>query len=141
MLPLRHVRLWRWAGAALLVFVLVATLMPAVWLFPDRREFMAWFVDVDKWLHAITFAFLAVWFSGQYRPKSYWRIGLGLVLFGLVIEGCQRLVTYRSAELFDIVADVAGILVGLAIARAGMGGWSLWVEGWLSRRKAGAGIE
>jgi VanZ family protein len=141
MLPLRHVRRWRWAGAALLVLVLAATLMPAVWLFPDRREFMDWFVDVDKWLHAMTFAFLAVWFSGQYRPNSYWRIALGLVLFGLMIEGCQRLVTYRSAEWFDIVADAAGILAGLGIALAGMGGWSLRVEGWLSRRKAGAGIE
>jgi len=141
MLPLRHVTGWRIAGAVLLVFVLAATMMPAVWVFPSRGEFLAWFVHVDKWLHGITFVFLAVWFAGQYRVRSYWRIGIGLILFGVLIEGCQRLVTYRSADWFDIAADAAGIIIGLTIATAGLGGWSLRVEEWYSRRRADAGID
>ena len=99
MLPLRHVRRWRLAGLVLLLLVLAATMMPAVWLWPQRREFVAWFINADKWLHAITFVFLAVWFSGQYRRESYWRVGLGLIFFGVLIEVCQRMVTYRSSEM------------------------------------------
>lgn len=141
MLPLRYAHRWRAAGLFLLILVLFATLMPAVWLWPDRREYVAWFVNVDKWLHGITFVILAVWFAGQYRPRSYWRIGIGLTLFGMLIEMCQRLVSYRSAEWFDVAADAAGIVVGLAVAMAGLGGWSLWVEKWLLKRKAGAAVD
>jgi len=141
MLPLRYAHRWRIASIVLLILVLVGTLMPAVWFWPDRRQFVAWFIDVDKWLHGITFVFLAVWFAGQYRPRSYWRIGVGLIFFGVLIEACQRLVTYRSADLFDIVADVAGITVGLVVAMAGLGGWSLWVENRLAKSKAEAGID
>jgi len=138
MLPLRYARHWRVASVLLLLFVLALTMMPAVWFWPDRAEFIAWFIDFDKWLHGGTFVFLAVWFAGQYRAGSYWRIGIGLILFGVMIEGCQRLVTYRSADVFDIVADAAGIIVGLTIAMAGIGGWSLRVEDWYRSRKADA---
>ena len=136
MLPLRYARRWQAASLMLLLLVLVATLMPAALFWSDRHTFLAWFEHADKWLHAFTFVFLAIWFAGQYRPRSYWLIGLGLLLFGVLIEGCQRLVTYRSADPFDIAADLAGIVVGLVIAMAGIGGWSLRMEAWLIRRKA-----
>ena len=141
MLPLRHARRWRIAGLVLLVLVLALTMMPAVWMWPQRQEMVAWLIHADKWLHAITFAFLAIWFAGQYRPTSYWRIGAGLVFFGMLIEACQRLVTYRSSDWFDIVADAAGITVGFAVAMAGLGGWSLRFENWLANRKSGARID
>lgn len=141
MLPLRHATGWRVAGAVLLLLVLAGTMIPAVWVFPTRGEFFAWFVHIDKWLHGATFAVLAVWFAGQYRARSYWRIGIGLILFGVLTEACQRLVTYRSADWFDIAADAAGIIVGLTIATAGLGGWSLRVEEWYLRRRAGTGID
>ena len=141
MLPLRYAQRWGIASVFLLLLVLAATLMPAAWFFPDRRQFVAWFIDADKWLHGFTFVLLAVWFAGQYRPRSYWRIGIGLIFFGVLIEACQRLVTYRSAEWFDIVADGAGIALGLAIATAGLGGWSLQVEDWLVRKRAGADVD
>jgi VanZ family protein len=135
MLPLRYVRRWQFASAFLLIFVLASTLIPAVWLWPGSRDLSAWVIGVDKWLHGITFAILAVWFAGLYRPRSYWKIGVGLILFGLFIEACQQLVAYRSAELFDVAADIIGVVIGLLIAGAGLGGWSLRVEGWLVRRR------
>ena len=141
MLPLRYVRRWQASSIMLLLIVLVATMMPAVWFWSDRHGFIAWFLHADKWLHGITFVFLAIWFAGQYRPRSYWRIALGLLLFGVLIEACQRLVTYRSSDVLDIAADGAGILLGLLIALAGIGGWSLRIENWYVRRKAGAGID
>ena len=141
MLPLRYARRWQAASILLLILVLAATLMPVVWFWPNRREFAAWFIGADKWLHGITFVFLAIWFAGQYRSRSYWRIGVGLICFGFLIEACQRLVSYRSADWFDIAADVAGITVGLAVAMAGLGGWSLWIENRLSKRITGADVD
>ena len=138
MLPLRYARRWHAASMMLLLVVLVATMMPAVWFWSDMDSFLTWFVDVDKWLHGVTFVVLTLWFAGQYRPRSYWRIGIGLILFGALIEGCQRLVTYRSADSFDILADTAGIIVGLSIAAAGIGGWSLRVEDWYAGRMVDA---
>jgi VanZ family protein len=129
------------ASAVLLLLVLLATMAPAIWLWPDRPQFVSWFVDEDKLLHGITFVFLAIWFAGQYRPRAYWRIGIGLIFFGVFIEACQRLVTYRSSDWLDVAADVAGITIGLAVAMAGLGGWSLWVENRLDKNKIEAGID
>ena len=128
MLPLRHVRRWQLASLLILIMVMIAALMPAVWFWDDRVKGIAWFQSVDKWLHGISFLVLTVWFAGLYRVQSYWRIALGLLAFGLFIELCQRMVTYRSADWLDVGADAAGIIVGLAISLAGVGGWSQRLE-------------
>lgn len=88
----------------------------------------------DKWQHGITFASMVVWYSGQYARRSYWLLALGLLAFGLLIEFCQSLVSYRTAESGDLIADILGILVGLAIALVGLGGWSARVESWLQSK-------
>lgn len=130
MLPLRYRRAWQVTGAAVLLLVLAGTLLPAMGFWPDLG--MRGIIALDKWQHAVTFLFLAVWFSGQYARRAYWRIGLGLLAFGGLIEMIQRSLTYRTADLADLLANVVGITVGLAIALVGMGGWSLRVEGWLA---------
>jgi VanZ family protein len=124
MLPLRYAPWWRTASGVLLVLILVAAVMPAVWLWPDRGKIVSWFGEIDKWAHALVFAALAIWFAGQYRRRSYWRIALGLLVYGVLIELSQRMVSYRSAEWLDVAADMAGIMTGLLIAAAGLGGWS-----------------
>ncbi|MGI9202111.1 MAG: VanZ family protein [Woeseiaceae bacterium] len=134
MLPLRYTHRWRIAGIVLLLVVLAATMMPAVWFAKDSRELITWFMGVDKWVHALTFLFLAVWFSGQYQRNAYWRVGVGLILFGILIEVCQQFIPYRSAEWLDLAADVGGIAVGLLIAVTGVGGWSLRAEAQLAAR-------
>lgn len=141
MLSLRYSGRWRAAGLMLLILVLAATLMPAVWFLSDRSEYLSWLTDIDKWLHGVTFLLLAIWFSGQYERRAYWRIAIGLFLFGVLIELCQRMVAYRSAEWYDLAADVGGIVAGLAIAAAGIGGWSLRTEEWLARRNVGIEVD
>ena len=140
MLPLRHLRFWRIAGLLLLCLVLISALMPAVWFWDDRAGALAWFRNSDKVLHAITFLVLAVWFSGQYRRPSYLRVAAGLMLFGLLIEFCQYLVGYRQADLFDMAANIVGIVAGFAVAFAGLGGWSQRLEDWYAARQASGGI-
>lgn len=141
MLPLRHARFWRIADLVLLLAVFLSTLMPAVWFWNDKVRVLSWLENSDKWLHGMTFFVLAMWFAGQYRRLSYWRIALGLMLFGLLIEACQLMVGYRSADWLDIGANTAGILIGLAVATAGIGGWCLRVEDWYSARNTGTGID
>lgn len=136
MLPLRFARRWQTASVLLLLAVLIVAVIPAVWLWPDRVRIVMWFGEVDKWAHGTTFALLAVWFAGQYRPGSYWRVALGLLSFGLVIELCQRMLSYRSAEWFDVAADAVGIIAGLSIAAVGIGGWCLRFESWYLNKRA-----
>lgn len=134
MLPLRHARRWQLAGVAVLVLVLAAALMPAIWFLREMRH--PGIGHTDKWLHAITFMFLTIWFAGQYSRRSYWRIAAGLLAFGGFIEICQRtLTTWRSAETMDLAADAIGIAAGLLVAWAGVGGWSLRVEQWVAARE------
>lgn len=129
MLPLRYARRWQAAGIAVLVLVLGFALAPDL----DMQQMAI--MASDKWLHGVTFAFLTLWFSGQYGPRSYWRVALGMLAFGAFIELCQRLLAYRSAESLDLLADAIGIAAGLAIAAAGVGGWSLRLEDWLAARR------
>ena len=135
MLPLKFAPHWRVASILLLLFVLAATILPAVWLWPDRARLSSWLDHADKWAHVITFLFLALWFAGQYRPSAYWRIAVGLAAFGALIELAQRAVGYRSAEWMDMGADVAGIAAGLALALFGLGGWCQRVEAWVIARR------
>ncbi len=135
MLELRHARLWQLASLIILFLVLVATLMPAVWFWDDKGGGLRWYRDIDKWLHGITFLILSLWFAGLFPRNSYWKIGLGLLAFGLVIEACQRMVVYRTAEWLDVGADAAGIIGGLLIGLAGIGGWCLRVEENFAKRE------
>ena len=134
MLPLRHTKRWRLAGLVFLLGVLAATIMPATWLWSlPGKNLLA-----DKWLHFLTFLFLSVWFAGQYTRGSYWRLVVGLIAFGVLIELIQRMISYRSAEWMDLAADVGGIGIGIGIAMAGLGGWSLRFEQWLEKARIGS---
>jgi VanZ family protein len=134
MLPLRFPALWRAASAFLLFAVLLAAMMPAIWWWSNPAKLVKWAGNVDKWAHILTFSVLALWFAGQYRTRSYWRIAAGLLAFGMLIEFCQRFVSYRSAEWFDVGADCIGIVAGLLLALAGFGGWAQTLEAWWLER-------
>ena len=132
MLSLRYARRWQIAGIVLLAMVLAGALLPTDWFWSKGSD-SPFFIS-DKWVHGVTFAVLALWFSGQYARRSYWRLIVGLVAFGLLIEMTQRMVSYRTAEWMDLLADLLGLAIGMAIALAGAGGWCLRFEEWLQNR-------
>ncbi len=82
----------------------------------------------DKILHAATYCLLASWFAGIYRPSRYGAIAGGLLLLGAVLELMQLAGGERMGEWLDLAANAAGIAVGLALARGGLGGWCAWLE-------------
>jgi VanZ family protein len=136
MLPLRFARNWQIASLVLLLAILLAALLPAVWFLPEKAKLINWFGGVDKWAHAAAFAFLTVWFAGLYPRSAYWRIAVGMLAYGVLIELCQALISYRSAEWPDLGADVIGIAAGLSLALFGAGRWCLVAENWYVERKA-----
>ena len=125
MKSLRYARRWQLAGVLLLALVMVAALVPKL----PFEELTAQFKISDKVMHIAAFTFLTVWFAGQYEKKSYWRIAVGLMAFGILIELVQGTISYRTSEWLDLLGDAAGIAAGLIIAMLGVGGWSVWVEG------------
>ncbi len=133
MLPLQHPAFWRALSLVLLLVVLVGALSPAIW-FGNKADALSFVKNADKWVHGMTFFVLALWFSGLVRRRKYWLVGAGLIAFGAFLEFCQLWVRYRTADHFDIAANTAGILVGLAVAIAGLGGWVLRAEDWYARR-------
>ena len=64
----------------------------------------------------------------MFSRSRYALVAIGLLLFGVVIEGCQYLVVYRTADWTDAGANAAGILLGIALALAGTGGWCERIE-------------
>jgi len=134
MLPLRHAALWRSLSVALLLAVVAGALSPAVW-FDSKVEALIWFENADRWIHGLSFLFLSIWFAGLWERHAYWRIAVGLVLLGFIIEGCQLVVGYRTADWRDVVANTVGIIVGLTAATAGLGGWAPRLEARYSRTR------
>ena len=135
MLPLRFKRRWQIASLLLLLGVLVAALTPVVWFWDDRIGGLRWFDNVDKWLHGMTFFVLAVWFTGMFSRGRYVYVAIGLLLFGVVIEGCQYMVAYRTADWTDAGANAAGILLGMTLALVATGGWCERIEDYWTANK------
>jgi len=129
MLPLRYPQRWQLASVVILAVVLGAAFVPVFW----GEEAQA-IPALDKWLHAVTFCGLAIWFCGQYARSRYAGIAMALLVYGALIEIGQAMVPYRTAEWGDLVADGCGIALGVLIAVVGMGGWSERAERWLGGR-------
>lgn len=80
----------------------------------------------DKWLHILIFVpFGLLWVASGYRPR--WVLVAGIA-YGALIEIIQYLLPInRLAEWGDLLADVLGLLLGLALGR-------IWVR-WLQRSR------
>ena len=126
MLPLTHVPAWLAASALLVAAVIVASLLPG-----------GSGLDVgnlDKLGHFVAYAALATWFGGLFSRRGYWGVAIGLALLGIGLEVLQDLVARnRTGDANDVVANLAGVGAGLALALWRTGGWALRMEAWLNR--------
>lgn len=71
-------------------------------------------IGADKWMHAALFGGLAIflrWNLGARRHAVPLSIGLAFVV-AFASEAAQGLVSYRSAEWWDLVADLVGATLG-----------------------------
>lgn len=101
-------RLWTLAVVVLTLVILGLALTPR----PEGLPSSGW----DKLDHLAAFAVLAVCgeLAWRGRPGAHLKLAAGLLAFGLLIEGGQSLVPGRSADWLDVVADGAGMALGMA---------------------------
>ena len=75
----------------------------------------------DKYLHFIAyFGLSTLWYfalRNKIQKKVFnFFVPLVLILYGIILEGLQSgLTTYRTGDVYDAMANTAGVIVGLII--------------------------
>lgn len=103
---------WRALAAVLLLAGLAWSLRP---LAPNEGP-ENWFPNADK-LHHLWFFAVLWWLGLRTGLLRGWTLGLVLFFYGVGIELAQGLTVTRSASVDDVVADMAGVLLGVALTR------------------------
>ncbi len=116
----RFRRAWLIVAWSLVAYTLYASLSPSP---PESPGWLS-----DKMAHGLTYCILAVWFAALYPPRAYLRIGVGLLGLGIMIELLQARTGTRYAEVGDGLANLAGIVAGLAFGLATRGRWLAWFD-------------
>src|SRR5262245_49349827 len=80
----------------------------------------------DKLVHVTAYLTLSIWFGGIYRPARYPVVAACLLTLGGGIELVQGLLPWRSMELADMVANTAGVGVGMVLSWLALGSWCQW---------------
>lgn len=85
--------------------------------------------------HALQYMVLMLWFGGIY-PSRHLHIASGLVLLGIAIELMQAANIFRTFDIKDIAANIAGVMAGLVLVRTLLRDWCQRVENKLLRLNA-----
>ncbi len=120
-----------WAfGVVLMLAATVVCLIP----FP---EVPTAFEFNDKLGHLVGHGALAAYFTGLVPRRGWWKIFLYLMLFGVAIEVAQYYMQAgRNGDPRDLVANVAGVLLGLLVGWMGLARWPELVSWLVTRRGA-----
>ena len=120
--PLRFTKIWRAIGWLMLAVVAIAMALPAPQVDLNVEQ-------GDKWVHLMAFAVVAVWWTQLYRPSpTLARCAFGLLLFAAGTELMQAAIPWRSADPIDLLADAAGIALGMLVSLTPAAGALGWVE-------------
>ena len=99
-------QLWKALGWLGIVVALVLSLTPP--LVNDGGH-------SDKIVHLSGYAVLMFWWA-QIVVHRRWRLALAVVLFGIAIELLQGLTPDRQPDVFDVLANTGGVLLGWLVA-------------------------
>jgi VanZ family protein len=69
----------------------------------------------DKANHLLAFSVLAA-LGLRAWPGTVWRVAIGLIGYGALIEVLQYFSGYREASWLDLFADTAGIALGVILS-------------------------
>jgi len=127
MTQLRFLNVWLCVGAALVAVVAYLSLTPNPL---DAGRFHE--VKVG---HFIAYATLMLWFAQIFRSAQgrIW-VGLSIALLGVLLEYLQGATGYRTFAYSDMRDNALGVIAGLALAYAGLGGMLGRLDGWLAHR-------
>ena len=100
----------KWLAWAATLVVAVLCLIPM----PQGAEGAAP-PESDKLAHVLLFGGLALlWW--RVLPRRWVLVGVGVTLYGGLMELLQALTPYRSCDLMDFLADGLGVTITLAVA-------------------------
>src|SRR3954466_9534104 len=115
-------------GVVLLLAATVVCLVPG-------HDLPASFELNDKVSHIVGHAALAAYFTGLVPRRRWWKIFLGLVIFGALIEVAQAFMHLgRNGDARDILANSMGASVGLLVGLLGVSRWPELLA-WALRRR------
>ena len=123
---LRLIRLWKGIGILFIFAAFILSLGPDV-VTPSGIP------HIDKVIHASSYAGLTFWFLLVYPRRLYWRIAVGFVVMGAMIEVLQYFVPYHKAEVNDAIANTIGVTTGWLLTLTPLGGVLTWVDAQLAR--------
>ena len=106
--PDRITLLWRLGVAALVGVIVWASLTP--------HPLENGLDHGDKLNHL--FGYGSVMFWAAQLPAPRWRLAAGFVGLGILMETLQALTGYRQADIYDALANSAGVGVGWLLASA-----------------------
>lgn len=109
---LRFTSFWQAAGWAMVALVIWLSLTPHP---PQPPALLSW----DKADHLLAYAVLMYWFAQSF--VRHWRWPLFLCVLGFALEVLQGLSAVRSFDLYDMVANVLGVMLGLMLAMTPLG--------------------
>jgi len=115
-------------GLVLLLAATVVCLVPG-------HDLPASFELNDKASHMVGHGALAAYFTGLVPRHRWWQIFLYLMLFGAVIEVAQySMHVGRNGDPRDLLANAAGLSLGLLVGWLGVSRWPDLVA-WVFRRR------
>jgi VanZ family protein len=98
----------KYATVVVSVLIIIAVLIPGPNL-PDVS-----IGGFDKLIHILMFGAwaLAVCFDYRSRALKFWIVFLAGIIFSLLTEVLQLMIEGRSFDVYDMVADGVGLLIG-----------------------------
>lgn len=93
---------WAWAAAI-------------VWLSLTPSPPQADFSYSDKLGHFAAYGLLMFWFARLYKNRI--AFAAGFIAMGIGLEFAQGALGYRTAEVFDMLANTIGVFMGWTAAR------------------------
>lgn len=96
----------------------VSTLIIVAVLIPGRNIPDVGMGGVDKLVHICMFAVWALAVRHDFSPTHlrFLAIFIAGIFFSVLTEALQLLVEGRSFDIYDMVADAIGLIIGLAIS-------------------------
>jgi len=107
---LKYRRLWLFVGYSLVIYVIYSSLTPNP-IHVDVNFF-------DKYAHTFGYFVLMGWFMQLYHVrKNILQCGVLLILMGISIEFIQDLTGYRFFDIYDMMANTAGVLLAWSLSK------------------------
>lgn len=124
---LQYRSIWLAAGWLLVVLVVCLSLMPHP---PEPLSFK----NADKLEHAVSYAVLSLWFCQLYwSAKSRAVVIVALLGLGVALEFVQGWSGYRSFDVLDMLANSAGVVLGVLLALTPLGSALAGIEKFANR--------